>query len=109
MKNEKKKYPAKMICISIDMEKTGANIKRLSREYGYSVEEIMKITGVSTPQAVYKWFSGKSIPSMETLLVLSEIFETGVKDILVINGDIRGASCHERHYTEYYYLDHQNR
>ena len=76
-----------MICVSINMEKTGANIKRLVRESGYTMDEIMIITGVSTPQAVYKWFSGKSIPGMETLVVLSEVLGTSIRSILVIDGD----------------------
>ena len=87
MKDNMNKFPPKMICISINMEKTGANIKRLVRESGYTMDEIMAITGVSTPQAVYKWFSGKSIPGMETLVVLSEVLGTSIRSILVIDGD----------------------
>ena len=74
-----------MICISINMEKTGANIKRLIGERGYTIDEIMAITGVSTPQAVYKWYSGKSLPGIETMLVLSEILDKSLKNILVID------------------------
>ena len=85
--SEKKKYPAKMICVSINMEKTGANIKRLIKDSGYTMDEIMTITGVSTPQAVYKWFSGKSIPCMESLVVLSEVLGASIRSILVIDGD----------------------
>lgn len=83
----KRKYPPKMICMSINMAKTGDNIKRLAGDCGYSIDEIMKITGVSTPQAVYKWYSGRSIPSMEILLVLSKVFGIGITKILVIEGD----------------------
>ena len=92
MKEEKKKYPPKMICVSINMEKTGANIKRLINDRGYTIDEIMKITGVSTPQAVYKWFSGKSIPGMETMVVLSEVLGTSIRSILVIDGDFGSDS-----------------
>lgn len=81
------KYPAEMMCVSINMEATGANIKRLVRDRGYSMEEIMTITGVSTPQAVYKWYSGKSIPGIETLLVLSKVLGISVTRLLVLEGD----------------------
>ena len=76
-----------MICLSVNMEKTGANIKRLIKEQGYSMKEIMAITGVSTEQAVYKWFSGKSLPSMETTIILSRILGVQVTELLVIDGD----------------------
>lgn len=87
MNDKRTKFPPKMVCISINMEKTGANIKRLIRESGYTIDEIMTITGKSTPQAVYKWFSGKSIPDMETMVVLSEVLGTSIRSILVIDGD----------------------
>lgn len=81
------KLPPQMICVSIDMERTGKNIEQKIKERGYSIQEIMAITGVSTPQAVYKWYSGKSIPTIETLIVLSEVLEVGITDLLVINSD----------------------
>lgn len=87
MKDNTTKFPPKMVCISINMEKTGANIKKLIRERGYTIDEIMTITGISTPQAVYKWFSGKSIPGMETMVVLSEVLGKSIREILVIDGD----------------------
>lgn len=85
--NKDSRASAEMVCISINMERTGENIKRLVRESGYSMDEIMKITGVSTPQAVYKWYSGKSLPSIDTLVVLSEVLGISIRSILVIDGD----------------------
>ena len=64
--------PVKRVDISINMEATGANIKRLVKASGYSVRDVMAITGISTEQAVYKWFRGESIPSIETILILSD-------------------------------------
>ena len=64
--------PVKRVDISINMEATGANIKRLVKASAYSVRDVMAITGISTEQAVYKWFRGESIPSIETMLILSD-------------------------------------
>ena len=86
MKNNNK-YPAELMNISINMEATGANIKRLIKASGYSIEEIMAITGVSTPQAVYKWMSGKSLPSQENSLILCKLFKVGITELWVIDGD----------------------
>lgn len=87
MKNNNRKHQAHMICVSVNMEETGANIKRLIKASGYSMEDIMTFTGVSTPQAIYKWFSGKSLPSIESLIVLSEVLGMSIRNIIVIDGE----------------------
>ena len=79
--------PAKRVDISINMEATGANIKRLIKASGYSVREIMEITGISTEQAVYKWCRGESIPAIETLLILSNALGIEITELLVIDGE----------------------
>lgn len=73
------------ICISIDVRETGENILRKIKAKNYSIDDIMKYTGISTEQAVYKWYSGKSLPSLDTLLVLSRILEVDISDLIVIN------------------------
>lgn len=75
----------KAIHKSINMKGTGTNIKRLMTENGFTIDELMQITGISTRQAIYKWFRGESIPSIEVLLVLSEIFEMNVNELLVLD------------------------
>ena len=82
-----KKRPIKRIDISINMEKTGANIKHQIKARGYSIRDIMEITGVTTEQAIYKWYSGKSIPSIETQLILCNILDIDINELLVIDGE----------------------
>lgn len=79
--------PLRRIDISINMEKTGANIKRLVKNSGYSVRDIMQITGISSEQAIYKWFKGKSIPAIETQLALCELFGLDIHELLVLDGE----------------------
>lgn len=78
--------PVKRMDISINMEATGANIKRLIKASGYSVRDIMAVTGISTEQAVYKWYRGESIPTIETLLILCNTLGIGIEELLVIDG-----------------------
>ena len=73
------------ILMSIDMKQTGANIRRLAKEHGYSVHEIMALTGVGAQQTIYKWYSGRSLPVIETMLVLCYLFGVSVNDLLVTN------------------------
>ena len=44
--------------------------------------------GFENPQAIYKWLSGKSLPSIDNFIILSRLLHTSIEDILVIDGDI---------------------
>ena len=81
------RIPVKRINLSINMEETGKNLKRLVQASGYSVKDIMEITGITTEQAIYKWYSGRSIPSLEVQLILSQVLGKNLEEILVIDGD----------------------
>ena len=75
------------ICIQIQMEQTGKHIRKLLMDNGYSVRDIQHAMGFSSPQAVYKWLSGQSLPSVDNLVVLSKILHTSIDNILVVDGD----------------------
>ena len=85
MEQLKMRKPVRRVDISINMEATGANIRRLVKASGYSVRDIMAITGISTEQAVYKWFRGESIPAIETMLILSNALGIEIRELLVID------------------------
>ncbi len=59
-----------------------------SSESGYTVRDIQNAMGFENPQAVYKWISGKCLPSLDNFLILSRLLNTSIEDILVIDGDI---------------------
>ena len=85
----------KPIYLSIQQKATGERIRELLLKYGYSVKDIQEVMGFENPQAVYKWLSGKSLPSLDNLLILSKVLHTSIEDILVIDGDIvRLWSCY---------------
>lgn len=69
---------------TIDMVKTGQNILKLRKQAGLSVKELQDIFGFATPQAIYKWQQGATIPSVDNLVVLASIFHVQVEDILVL-------------------------
>ncbi len=76
------------VYLSIQQEATGNRIRQLIREKGYSVRDIQEAMGFESPQAVYKWLSGKCLPNLDNFLILSKILHTSMEDILVIDGDI---------------------
>ena len=68
---------------TIDLIATGIRITRLREAAGYSVRDIQEIFGFSTPQAIYKWQRGVTLPTVDNLVVLAAVFGTTVDEILV--------------------------
>lgn len=69
---------------TIDMVKTGQNIRNLRIQAGLSVKDLQDIFGFSTPQALYKWQHGTALPTIDNMVVLAAVFGVKVDDILVI-------------------------
>ena len=74
--------------VSINSEKTGTNLKSLFKNNGYSVRDIQSVMGFENPQSIYKWLSGRSLPSLDNLVILSKVLHTTIEDILVVDGDV---------------------
>ena len=69
----------------INMEETGSNIVRLRENAGMSVRDLQDIFGFATPQAIYKWQRGVSMPTIDNLVVLSVTFRVPIERILVVD------------------------
>ena len=74
--------------LSIRPVETGKRIKQLLSEQNYTIREIQGAFGFENPQAIYKWISGKSLPSLDNFIILGRLLHTSIEDILVIDGDI---------------------
>ena len=68
----------------INMTATGRNITRLRKSAGMSVREIQEAFGFGTPQAIYKWQNGTSLPTVDNLVMLSGLFDVPIDEILVV-------------------------
>lgn len=69
----------------INLPMTGAKINLLRKKANISVKEIQEIFGFESPQAIYKWIHGRSLPTVDNLIILAEIFGVTVDDILSID------------------------
>ena len=76
------------VYLSIQQKATGERIRELLKKNGYTVKDIQKFMGFENPQAIYKWISGRSLPSIDNFLILSKVLHTSIEDILVVDGDI---------------------
>jgi len=67
----------------IDAVATGENIRQLRKAKGMSVRDLQKWFNFDEPRAIYKWQSGKSLPSLDNLYALSAVLETSMDKIIV--------------------------
>lgn len=68
----------------LDPVATGANIVKLRKAAGLTVNDLQKIFGFNAPQAIYKWQTGAALPTLDNLIVLAAVFHVRVDDILVV-------------------------
>lgn len=68
----------------VNMYRTGQNILALRRQRGLSVRQLQMLLGFSTPQAIYKWQHGDSLPTVDNLVALAAIFSVPLDAILAI-------------------------
>ena len=74
--------------LTIQPVATGQHIKKMLHDNGYTVRDIQNAMGFENPQAIYKWISGRSLPSLDNFIILSRLLNTSIEDILVIDEDV---------------------
>ena len=68
---------------NIDMQQTGANMKRLLDTAGYTSRMIQEYLHLSCVQPVYRWYKGLILPSVDHFLMLSELLGVHMEELLV--------------------------
>ena len=63
---------------------TGQNIDRLRIAAGMSVKEMQMVFGFATPQAIYKWIHGTSMPTIDNLVILAAMLGVTLDEIVVV-------------------------
>lgn len=73
--------------IIIDMRATGINIKNLRKERSLKVSDVQDHFDFNTPQAIYKWERGDSLPSLDNIVSLSFLFHCTIDEIVILKGE----------------------
>ena len=68
---------------SIDLAATGIRITQLRLQTGLTVRDLQDIFGFNTPQAIYRWQRGLTLPTLDNLVVLAAVFGTTLDEIIV--------------------------
>ena len=71
---------------SIDLAATGIRITQLRQQSGLTVRDLQDIFGFNTPQAIYRWQRGVTLPTLDNLVVLATVFGTTLDTIVVRTG-----------------------
>ena len=75
-----------MIYPTIDLQKTGSNIKRIREDKGIRVEDVREVLGLTSPQAIYKWEAGKNMPTLDNLVILAWLFGVKIDELIGLRG-----------------------
>ena len=63
---------------------TGQNIDRLRIAAGMSVKDMQMVFGFATPQAIYKWIHGTTMPTIDNLVILAALFGVTMDEIVAV-------------------------
>lgn len=68
---------------TINMIETGKNIKTIITLNNIKIVQIQQILGFNTPQAIYKWFRGEAMPTIDNMVVLAATLNTTLDNLIV--------------------------
>ena len=66
----------------VNIKATGERIQQLRKYKGITAGQITDALGISR-SAYYRWVWGDSLPTVDNLVMLSDIFEVMIDDIIV--------------------------
>ena len=75
--SQKPAYP------NIDMQQTGKKLKHMIEAAGYTPRIIQEHLHLSCVQPIYRWYKGLILPSVDHLLMLSELLGVHMEELLV--------------------------
>ena len=67
---------------TIDRKATGVRLRQLMDEKGFDVKLLREYLGLASVQSIYHWLNGISIPTVDNLYALSQLFEVPIDDMI---------------------------
>ena len=59
----------------IDKKETGIHLRRIMDSLGITVKDVQQYLNLGSVQSVYHWLNGQSMPTIDNLYALSELFQ----------------------------------
>lgn len=70
--------------VKISRTETGKRIRKLIVERGMTARDVQEAMNLDSPQAVYRWMYGDTLPSLENAVLLGQLLEIPLDAILVL-------------------------
>ena len=94
---------------TIDKRATGINLRKLMDERDVTAKDVQQYLGLGCVQSVYRWLDGISMPTVDNLYALSELFRVPIDAIVCGNRkpivpvlNIKTDDSRERRLLAYY-------
>ncbi|WP_024858854.1 helix-turn-helix domain-containing protein [Ruminococcus albus] len=68
----------------IDVKATGANIKAIMKMKGFKIADVQARCGFNTPQAIFKWLRGDTVPTIDNMIIIADMFGVTIDQIVII-------------------------
>jgi len=69
----------------INKRETGVNLRRIIDRRGITPKDVQEYLGFGCVQSVYRWFEGISMPTIDNLYALSDLFQVPIDAIVCGN------------------------
>lgn len=66
----------------INKKETGVKLRKIMDEKDFSVKDVQKYLGLGSVQSVYHWLNGISMPTIDNLYALSELFQVPIDEMI---------------------------
>lgn len=70
---------------TIDMKATGLCIRKIMNQRKLTVKDVQRYLNLSSVQSIYHWLGGRSLPTVDNLYALSELFQLPIDAMIVGN------------------------
>ena len=70
------------------MEGTGKKLRHIAEKHGYSIKDIQNYLGLACPQAIYRWYKGQAIPTVDHLLSLSCLYHVHMEELVATEQEV---------------------
>ena len=87
---------------TINMKATGMRIRQIMHQRKLTVKDVQKYLNLSSVQSIYHWFKGQSMPAVDNLYALAELFQIPIDAMIVGNRTNYMLSSKEQSYIRMY-------
>lgn len=87
---------------TINMKATGIRLRQIMNQKNFTAQDVQQYLELSCVQSVYRWLGRCSMPTIDNLYALSELFQMPIDDINVGNRRYQMPVYNQSFYERYF-------